>query len=229
MTTQEQYVARLKEFVEAKFGRSITSLEDCDALSEAVGEATNIKLDSRAFMPIFVHDSRAVAPRPVTLSTLARYLGYNSWSEFCTSSNVLPAEDTDVIPVVRRWGVIILTALAIVVVAGAIIFLIRAVDGDKSKVDNRHLEVVERVEQRWVARTMEECNAMRAYKSDSTYVDMLDAFALEYNELLDAEVLRDIRDAVDGEGISINDENIAAHADTIANRCRAMYNVLYKE
>lgn len=229
MTTQEQYVARLKEFVEAKFGRSITSLEDCDALSEAVGEATNIKLDSRAFLPIFVHDSRAVAPRPVTLSTLARYLGYNSWSEFCTSSNVLPAEDTDVIPVVRRWGVIILTALAIVVVAGAIIFLIRAVDGDKSKVDNRHLEVVERVEQRWVARTMEECNAMRAYKSDSTYVDMLDAFALEYNELLDAEVLRDIRDAVDGEGISISDENIAAHADTIANRCRAMYNVLYKE
>lgn len=229
MTTQEQYVARLKEFVEAKFGRSITSLEDCDALSEAVGEATNIKLDSRAFMPIFVHDSRAVAPRPVTLSTLARYLGYNSWSEFCTSSNVLPAEDTDVIPVVRRWGVIILTALAIVVVAGAIIFLIRAVDGDKSKVDNRHLEVVERVEQRWMARTMEECNAMRAYKSDSTYVDMLDAFALEYNELLDAEVLRDIRDAVDGEGISISDENIAAHADTIANRCRAMYNVLYKE
>lgn len=229
MTTQEQYVARLKEFVEAKFGRSITSLEDCDALSETVGEATNIKLDSRAFMPIFVHDSRAVAPRPVTLSTLARYLGYNSWSEFCTSSNVLPAEDTDVIPVVRRWGVIILTALAIVVVAGAIIFLIRAVDGDKSKVDNRHLEVVERVEQRWVARTMEECNAMRAYKSDSTYVDMLDAFALEYNELLDAEVLRDIRDAVDGEGISISDENISAHADTIANRCRAMYNVLYKE
>lgn len=229
MTTQEQYVARLKEFVEAKFGRSITSLEDCDALSEAVGEATNIKLDSRAFMPIFVHDSRAVAPRPVTLSTLARYLGYNSWSEFCTSSNVLPAEDTDVIPVVRRWGVIILTALAIVVVAGAIIFLIRAVDSDKSKVDNRHLEVVERVEQRWVARTMEECNAMRAYKSDSTYVDMLDAFALEYNELLDAEVLRDIRDAVDGEGISISDENLAAHADTIANRCRAMYNVLYKE
>lgn len=229
MTTQEQYVARLKEFVEAKFGRSITSLEDCDALSEAVGEATNIKLDSRAFMPIFVHDSRAVAPRPVTLSTLARYLGYNSWSEFCTSSNVLPAEDTDVIPVVRRWGVIILTALAIVVVAGAIIFLIRAVDSDKSKVDNRHLEVVERVEQRWVARTMEECNAMRAYKSDSTYVDMLDAFALEYNELLDVEVLRDIRDAVDGEGISISDENIAAHADTIANRCRAMYNVLYKE
>lgn len=229
MTTQEQYVARLKEFVEAKFGRSITSLEDCDALSEAVGEATNIKLDSRAFLPIFVHDSRAVAPRPVTLSTLARYLGYNSWSEFCTSSNVLPAEDTDVIPVVRRWGVIILTALAIVVVAGAIIFLIRAVDGDKSKVDNRHLEVVERVEQRWVARTMEECNAMRAYKSDSTYVDMLDAFALEYNELLDAEVLRDIRDAVDGEGISISDENLAAHADTIANRCRAMYNVLYKE
>ena len=229
MTTQEQYVARLKEFVEAKFGRSITSLEDCDALSEAVGEATNIKLDSRAFMPIFVHDSRAVAPRPVTLSTLARYLGYNSWSEFCTSSNVLPAEDTDVIPVVRRWGVIILTALAIVVVAGAIIFLIRAVDSDRSKVDNRYLEVVERVEQRWVARTMEECNAMRAYKSDSTYVDMLDAFALEYNELLDAEVLRDIRDAVDGEGISISDENIAAHADTIANRCRAMYNVLYKE
>ena len=54
MTIQEQYIARLRELVEAKFGHPITTIEDCDALSEAVGEATNIKLDSRAFVPIFV-------------------------------------------------------------------------------------------------------------------------------------------------------------------------------
>lgn len=227
MTTQEQYIARLKEFVEAKFGQRITTLEDCDALSEAVGEVTNIKLDSRAFMPIFAHDARGVAPRPVTLSTLARYLGYNSWSEFCTSSDVKPAEDTDIIPTVRRWGVILLTALAIVVVIIAIIFLVRS--GNNQKVDNRHLSIVESVEQHWVARTEEECLAIRTYKSDSTYLDMLDAFALEYEEVLDSDVERDIRESLNSRNIDLTEQSIAAYADTIANRCRAIYHILYKE
>ena len=53
MTTQEQYIERLRELVEAKFGRTITTMEDCEELSVAVGETTNIRLDSRAFIPLF--------------------------------------------------------------------------------------------------------------------------------------------------------------------------------
>ena len=204
MTTQEQYIARLKEFVEAKFGQRITTIEDCDALSEAVGEATNIKLDSRAFMPIFVHDSRAIAPRPVTLSTLARYLGYNSWSEFCTSSDVMPAADADIIPVTRRWGVIILTILALGVVVGAIIFLVSVLRTDRE-------------------------DAIRAYQSDSTYLDTLDAFAAEYESMLATDVVRDLRDALDRDDITVDENVISAYADSISHRCRSMCRALQEE
>jgi hypothetical protein len=227
MTTQEQYIARLKEFVEAKFGQRITTIEDCDALSEAVGEATNIKLDSRAFMPIFVHDSRAIAPRPVTLSTLARYLGYNSWSEFCTSSDVMPAADADIIPVTRRWGVIILTILALGVVVGAIIFLVSVLRTDRE--DTRYQSVVDGVEKYWMARTYEECNAIRAYQSDSTYLDTLDAFAAEYESMLATDVVRDLRDALDRDDITVDENVISAYADSISHRCRSMCRALQEE
>lgn len=227
MTTQEQYIARLKEFVEAKFGQRITTIEDCDALSEAVGEATNIKLDSRAFMPIFVHDSHAIAPRPVTLSTLARYLGYNSWSEFCTSSDVMPAADADIIPVTRRWGVIILTILALGVVVGAIIFLVSVLRTDRE--DTRYHSVVDGVEEYWMARTYEECNAIRAYQSDSTYLDTLDAFAAKYESMLATDVVRDLRDALDRDDITVDENVISAYADSISHRCRSMCRALQEE
>ena len=224
MTTQEQYIARLREIVQTKFGRRITTMEDCDALSEAVGEATNIKLDSRAYMPIF---NAGVAPRPVALSTLARYLGYSSWGDFCASSSVVPAEDADVIPVVRRWGVIVLTALAIIVVIGAIIFLLMW--GGESN-DARRIEpIIADVEERWVARTMEECNALRAYRADSTYVDMLNNFAVGYDTVLQNDVARHIHAAVKEHGIAVNDSEIEMYSDSITSRCKSMYEVLYLE
>lgn len=227
MTTQEQYIERLKEFVETKFGQSITTIEDCDALSAAVDETTSIKLDGRAFMPIFVRDSRNISLHPITLSTLARYLGYNSWSEFCTSSDVVPAADTDIIPVTRRWGVIILTILAIVVVIVATTFLITL--ERKEVVDTRYQDVVESIEEYWVARTHEECNTVRAYQGDSTYLDIIDAFASEYDTQLSADVVRDIRDALQRDDISLDEESISAYADSIVERCRTMYKVLYQE
>jgi hypothetical protein len=229
MTIQEQYIARLRELVEAKFGHPITTIEDCDALSEAVGEATNIKLDSRAFVPIFVKTPHPIAPRPVTLSTLARYLGFNSWSEFCSTGSVLPGEDVDKIPVVRRWGVIILTVLALAVVVGAIIFLLAVSGKDASHNEDRIGAVAGSVETRWVARTMEECIALRASRCDSTFVNTLDAFAEEYDEAMQRDIPRDLRAKASEDGVVVEDAVVEAYADSIASRCKSMYEVLYLE
>jgi hypothetical protein len=230
MTTQEQYIARLKELVEAKFGHSITNIEECDALSEVVGEATNIKLDSRAYMPIFVKTPNAIAPRPVTLSTLARYLGYNSWSEFCASATILPAADTDKLPVVRRWGVIILTSMAIVIVAGAIIFLIALAGRDTAEKSVVALQpIAENVERHWVARTLEECNSLRAYRSDSTYADRLNIFCKDYDAVLNSDIIHDLRTAIEEHGATASDMELAECRDSIAARCQRVYSVLFLE
>mgnify|MGYP003391577314 FL=1 len=117
-------MARLSVMVPQKFGRTISTIEDCEALGDAVAEATNIKLDARAYAPLFVEAQRGVAPRPVTLSTLARYLGYSSWGDFCNTTIPVPNDRTDLVETPRRWGVIILTIVAIVVVIAAVALLI---------------------------------------------------------------------------------------------------------
>ena len=224
MTTQEQYIARLREIVQTKFGRRISTMEDCDALSEAVGEATNIKLDSRAYMPIF---SSGVAPRPVALSTLARYLGYGSWSDFCASSDVTPAKDTDIIPVVRRWGVIILTLLAIVVVVGAIIFLLTLGKGGDDA--SRLAPLAEGVEERWVARTLEECNALRGSAEAEDYAEQVDLFVAGYEDVMTSGVSQDLHREAERQGLDVDDEDLAPLRDAIVARCKAMCEVLYLE
>lgn len=88
MTTQQQYIERLKGMVVAEFGRGIATTEDCAALSRAVAEAIDMHLDANDYAKLFIPQSN-IAPRPVTLSALTRYVGYESWSSFCSSSDVL--------------------------------------------------------------------------------------------------------------------------------------------
>ena len=45
MTTQEQYIERLKEMTATKFGRSVVTTEDYGALSDAIFEEVGIRLD----------------------------------------------------------------------------------------------------------------------------------------------------------------------------------------
>ena len=71
MTTQQQYIERLKGMVVLKFGRGIATAEDCVALSEAVAEVTDMQLDANDYAKLFIPQSN-IAPRPVTLSALTR-------------------------------------------------------------------------------------------------------------------------------------------------------------
>lgn len=227
MTTQQQYIERLKDMVAQKFGRRIASADDCSMLSEAVREATGMQLDANDYYGLFFPKSN-IAPRPVVLSALTRYVGYDSWSTFCSSSDVRPAEDSDVIPTPRRWGVFILTIVAIIVVVVTAIALLNGGKDDDVVVENADV-VVAMVEERWLARTIEECNALRAYADEQNYSERIDAFMAEYCTTLYDEISSHIISDMQRHSISLTDDEVASYANSIVVQCCTMCETLHKE
>lgn len=227
MTTQQQYIERLKDMVTQKFGRGIATAEDCVALSEAVAEVTDMHLDANDYTKLFIPQSN-IAPRPVTLSALTRYVGYESWSTFCSSSEVRPAEDSDIIPTPRRWGVFILTIVAIIVVVVTAIALLDGGKDDVVVVENADV-VVAMVEERWLARTLEECNALRAYADEQNYSERIDAFMAEYCTTLYDEISSHIISDMQRHSISLTDDEVASYANSIVVQCCTMCETLRME
>lgn len=227
MTTQQQYIERLKGMVVLKFGRGIATAEDCVALSEAVAEVTDMQLDANDYAKLFIPQSN-IAPRPVTLSALTRYVGYDSWSTFCSSSEVRPAEDSDIIPTPRRWGVFILTIVAIIVVVVTAIALLDGGKDDVVVVENADV-VVAMVEERWLARTIEECNALRAYADEQNYSERIDAFMAEYCTTLYDEISSHIISDMQRHSISLTDDEVASYANSIVVQCCTMCETLRME
>lgn len=227
MTTQQQYIERLKGMIVLKFGRGIATAEDCVALSEAVAEVTDMQLDANDYAKLFIPQSN-IAPRPVTLSALTRYVGYESWSTFCSSSEVRPAEDSDIIPTPRRWGVFILTIVAIIVVVVTAIALLDGGKDDVVVVENADV-VVAMVEERWLARTIEECNALRAYADEQNYSERIDAFMAEYCTTLYDEISSHIISDMQRHSISLTDDEVASYANSIVVQCCTMCETLRME
>ena len=227
MTTQQQYIERLKDMVAQEFGRSIATPEDCVDLSKAVGEAIDMHLDSNDYATLFFPKSN-IAPRPVILSALTRYVGYESWSSFCTSSDVLPAEDSDYIPTPRRWGVFILKLAAIIVVVVTAVVLLNDGSDSSAMVDNADA-VVESVEEKWLARTLEECNALRAYYDAEDYSERIDAFMAEYCTTLYDEISSELIALLQDQNIVLSDEAVAAYAESIMAQCYTMCETLHIE
>lgn len=227
MTTQQQYIERLKDMVTQKFGRSIATADDCTMLSESVHEATGMQLDANDYVRLFIPKSN-IAPRPVTLSALTRYVGYESWSTFCSSSDVLPAEDRDIIPTPRRWGVFILTFIAVVIVIVTALALLGGGEDDVVALENADI-VVERVEERWLARTLEECNALRAYSNEDDYTERIDAFMAEYCTTLYDEIASELISSLERYNITLTAEEVASCAEAIMAQCYTMCETLHIE
>lgn len=234
MTTQEQYIARLKEMVTAKFGREVVTKEDYTALAEAVREVTDGTIDERSIELIFGSKSRSIAPRPVTLSTLARYVGFNGWSDFCSSRNVIPADDTDVIPVTRRWGVILLTIAAILVVVSSALYLLLYTPTHTSSPTSESITPLRQclfasVDDKWRAIATEECIDMRTYSSAENYTERVEELIARSTATLELGVATDIANLATDEGIEVNSEAIEEYKSEIIERCLNIYNCLRNE
>lgn len=222
MTTQEQYIERLKEIVQAKHGREIRSAEDCALLAEALREATAHGVDPRALELMFLAKRRSFTPRPSVLTTLAMYAGYGSWSDFCSSREVLPAEDTDIIPVKRRWGVIILTIAAIAIVLSAILLLLLGDNTIKGNNENVALQrLYTDVDERWRAIATEECNDLRSAGDMSA--SEVNGIITERIITLSDNITTDIEVTATMRGMAIDEATLSEYADKIAERCESIY------
>jgi hypothetical protein len=224
MTTQEQYIERLKELVVAEFGRNITATEDCIALSNAVNENVGIVIDVESLEQLFTVENSHTAPRPVMLSSLARYVGFTGWSDFCTARDITPADDVDRLPIVRRWGVIILTAVAVItVIISAIVLISRGASDDDEglNVDSR----VRSVESAWVSRTSERCNSLRAYYNENDaerYNQRVDKYISKYRTMLERNVKNEVENYALQNKITVDNATIEQTADIIIQKCISM-------
>lgn len=222
MTTQEQYIERLKELVIAEFGRPILTTDDCIALSNAVLESVGISIEHESLEQLFIAEGYA-APRPLMLSSLARFVGYTGWSDFCTAGDVTPSEDKDALPIVRRWGVIGLTAIAVIIVVISIVALVNSgnSDGDDESVDSRFRNV----EQLWLSRTEERCNTLRTYYNEREahrYNQRVDKFIDRYEIVLEKKVKNDIKDYAIQNKITVDNDTIDKTAEIIIESCLEM-------
>ncbi|MBR4952606.1 MAG: hypothetical protein IKY56_06415 [Alistipes sp.] len=223
MTTQEQYIERLKELVIAEFGRAILTTDDCIALSNAVLESVGISIEIDALEQLFIAEGYN-APRPLMLSSLARYVGYTGWSDFCTAGDITPSEDKDALPIVRRWGVIGLTAIAVIIVIISIVALVssgNSNDGNGKMVDSRFRNV----EQVWLSRTSERCNTLRAYYNEreaSRYNQRVDKFIDRYEIVLEKHVKNDLKDYAIQNKITVDNDTIDQTAEIIIENCLNM-------
>ncbi len=75
-------INHLRRLVEESFGSEVKSPKGFIQLSESIFGRTGVLMSPTTLKRIWGYLSEPVTPRQSTLDTLARYLGWNNWSEF---------------------------------------------------------------------------------------------------------------------------------------------------
>ena len=89
--------------------------------------------------------------------------------------------------------------------------------------------IVESVEERWLARTLEECNALRAYVDEADYAERIDSLLMEYSTTLYEEIVLELTTELKAQRITLSDEEVASHAEVIMVECYTMCETLHYE
>lgn len=67
---------KIRDMIQARFGREVKYSQDCEALSENIYEVTSQRLGVTTLKRMFGFTSAAVMPRESTMDIIACYLGY---------------------------------------------------------------------------------------------------------------------------------------------------------
>ena len=87
---RKRHIENLKREIGLKFGRTIESAADFDALSISIRDSTSETISPSTLKRIFGYVKYDAEPSATTLSILSRYVGYTGWSDFCR--NYIPSE-----------------------------------------------------------------------------------------------------------------------------------------
>lgn len=86
-------IADLKEAIELKFGRSITTPSVFDSLYLEIKKETGKEISVSTLKRIWGYVIYPHAPRLEILSILSQYLGFRDWKDFTSSNNAIDYSD----------------------------------------------------------------------------------------------------------------------------------------
>ncbi len=105
-------INHLRRLVEESFGSEVKSPKGFIQLSESIFGRTGVLMSPTTLKRIWGYLSEPVTPRQSTLDTLARYIGWNNWTEFQQNekpgieSGMVSSEHIDVLRQLK-WGEVI--------------------------------------------------------------------------------------------------------------------------
>lgn len=232
MTTQEQYVAKIKQLVIQKYGRNISSADDCASLSDAIEKSVGVRIDMPTLQLLFSRNKSVMMPRLMVLSTLAKYVGYEDWSDFCAAHTVSSSDDSAKIPVRRRWGVIVATVIGIAVILLGALFVLNGDEEVKSedKTTAAYNLVVSDVTAKYVMMADIECLALRAHDGTNriAFEEQTQETISRYRSEVSVAIADDIRAAAAEANIEVDDASVDASAAKITDRCVAILEEILK-
>ncbi len=84
---REEAIMALKQDVQQKLGHSLDSPKEFALLSSCIKESTAQTVSASTLMRVWDYVGSDVRPRITTLNTLALFLGFKSFEEFCEGKN----------------------------------------------------------------------------------------------------------------------------------------------
>lgn len=234
-TTQEQYINKLKQLVAKRFGRSISSADDCAALAEAVEEAVGVRIDMPTLQMLFSRNSRTVTTRHAVLSALSKYVGYaEGWSEFCFACN--PENDGEHKHGVKfRWSIIVGVACLVVAVVVGVMLLVDSGDKQSETITIKGPTpfdlMVEDIKVDWNDIIDEHFMEARIYQgNDIAYADKVASLKEEYgSETMLERIRKDIEDNAKERGIIYTSNQMEASIEAISDHCISIIGILAGE
>ena len=183
MNTHSQHIESLRRAVLSPFARTLDAATDYDALSLDISAVTGEAVSSSTLKRLFGYDKHTTEPRPSTLSTLARYVGYSGWSDFC-ERYVAPD-----VPMRPQNGNMLIWLGLLLIVGGLIALVTILISGDDAPTtplqhqQPADQELIEEIKGQWLTLSQHRCDSIRTYRAGreiKEYDAIVNAFYYPY-------------------------------------------------
>lgn len=186
-TSHSEHIEQLKSLVLHRFNRTLDSPTDYDSLWLEIYDKTGEQISPSTLKRLYGYNRQSTTPRPSTLSTLARYAGYNGWSDFVsqtTESHTTKASPTN--KRARLWSIIGVTIIA---TAAIVMMWVAKPDDNQTAVDSpkesvrRSNNPSDEICRRWVELTISKCDSVRKLRGNQTvqeYYQVVEEFYFPY-------------------------------------------------
>ena len=224
MEKEEIYIDKLKEAVAETFGRTLDSPNDFDLLSIQIRNKTTDIISPSTLKRLFGYIQPSTIPRTSTLSSLARYVGYKGWSDFCQIQNTsIPTLEPQKKKYIYRR--VIWRSILVIAIASLIYIAINqksdelphSTESGQSIATSQ--SVYEQILDDCLLHTKAKCDSLREYRSEMNMMEYYRFINDEYIALTFEYMDNYIKERI--EAASLNDEFMAEkYYNDIFAQCR---------